>query len=110
MAGPGFDFRNSRSDYRDAAENVQCIHTSRDKGTRFYSNCHQNWRLGNCGFSQPGAEDPPYGSHGLCVYYYLLAFDRGFYAHKKPNMCTARNPVAKWPIHFKMGYTETRKS
>lgn len=52
MAGPGFDHHTIQPDHRVAAQNVQCIHTSRDKGTRFY-NCHQDWRLGNCGFAQP---------------------------------------------------------
>lgn len=50
MAGPPFDIRPN--DFKLSAQNVQCIHTnSRDKGTRHF-NCHQNWRLGNCGYSQ----------------------------------------------------------
>lgn len=44
MAGPGFDSKPT-SDHRLAAQNVQCIHTSRDKGTKF-SLCHQNWKMG----------------------------------------------------------------
>jgi hypothetical protein len=37
---------------------VQCIHTSNYPGSEFQSGCHQNWRLGNCGHSQPGMPEP----------------------------------------------------
>lgn len=107
MAGPGFDFRLPVN-HRLAAQNVQCIHTSRDKGTRHY-NCHQDWRLGNCGFSQNAAMDPPYGSHGLCPYMYISAFDHNFLAVEKPQECPARSSATKWPENFKMGYMEDRK-
>lgn len=51
MAGPPFDIRGP-IDFKLSAQNVQCIHTnSGDKGTRHF-NCHQNWRLGNCGLTQ----------------------------------------------------------
>ncbi|XP_055372653.1 uncharacterized protein LOC129606374 [Condylostylus longicornis] len=110
MAGPGFDMKFGSVDYKKSAENVQCIHTSRDKGTRHYTGCHQNWRIGYCGFNQPGASDPPYGSHGLCPYYYNLAFSYDFMARKKPNSCISLNPARYWPEKFKMGYMEERKS
>ena len=41
-AGPGFFYY--RKDPKRAAKFVQCINTSRDKGTATY-NCHQNWRF-----------------------------------------------------------------
>lgn len=41
-AGPGFF--HYRRDPKDAASFVQCINTSKDKGTTSY-NCHQNWRF-----------------------------------------------------------------
>jgi hypothetical protein len=40
-AGPGFF--NYKKDPKRAANFVECINTSRDKGTTAY-NCHQNWR------------------------------------------------------------------
>lgn len=109
MAGPGFDHHTIQPDQRAAAQNVQCIHTSRDKGTRFY-NCHQDWRLGNCGFAQVAAGDPPFGSHGLCPYMYVSAFENNFYAIDKPETCTSKRYVRYRPEKFKMGYMEKRKS
>lgn len=41
-AGPGFFYYFK--DPKNAANFVQCINTSKDKGTSIY-NCHQNWRL-----------------------------------------------------------------
>ena len=107
MAGPGFDFR-PQADHKLSAKNVQCIHTSRDKGTHRY-NCHQDWRLGNCGYSQDAASDPPFGSHGLCPYIYLSAFNNDFYAIPKPFECNSRSPSLYWPQNFRMGYFESNK-
>lgn len=108
MAGPGFDHLSIQPDHRVAAQNVQCIHTSRDKGTRFY-NCHQDWRLGNCGFAQIAASDPPFGSHGLCPYMYVSAFENNFYAIDKPGSCQSKLYAPVWPYKYKMGYMEARK-
>ena len=58
-AGPGFD--DYKFDPRLSAENVQCIHTSSDKGTKRKSDCNQNWLMGNCGESQDGRGDYPKG-------------------------------------------------
>lgn len=107
MAGPGFDNKPT-SDHRLAAQNVQCIHTSRDKGTRF-SICHQNWKMGNCGQSQLAASRPPYGSHGLCPYFYNAAFRHPFYAVPKPQQCRSKIAAPRWPKQFQMGYVEDRK-
>lgn len=109
-AGPGFDFRFVVApDHRTAAQNVQCIHTSSDKGTRFTANCNQNWRMGNCGLSQVGAGPPPLGSHGLCPYFYNAAFKYNFLAMPKPNECRSRKTATSWPDSFRMGYMEKRK-
>jgi hypothetical protein len=70
-AGPGFE--NYHENSMVAADFVQCIHTSNSYGTTNY-NCHQNWRLGNCGWSQPGARPFPFGSHGLCEFYYFFKY------------------------------------
>jgi hypothetical protein len=61
MAGPGFDatFRKT-PDPTLAAKNVQCIHTSSDKGTSS-RNCCQNWNMGDCGKRQPAAGPFPKG-------------------------------------------------
>lgn len=108
MAGPGFDHRQIQPDHRNAAQNVQCIHTSRDKGTRFY-NCHQDWRLGNCGLTQIASNSPPLGSHGLCPYMYVNAFEHNFYAVEKPIDCLSTRAAFFWPKEYKMGYMENRK-
>lgn len=108
MAGPGFDHNTIQPDHKSAAQNVQCLHTSRDKGTRFY-NCHQDWRLGNCGYAQIAASDPPFGSHGLCPYMYVSSFENNFYAIDKPAACASKQFAAFWPQKYKMGYMETRK-
>lgn len=105
-----FDFRKAFVDHRRAAKNVQCIFTSRDKGSRHTTACHQNWKMGNCGWSQVAAQDPPLGSHGLCPYFYLSAFSNDFPAVRKPAECGSRRMAGSWPVGFKMGYTESRKS
>lgn len=107
MAGPGFDYR-PQPDHSSAAKNVQCIHTSSDKGTR-HTLCDQNWKMGNCGQSQAAAGPPPKGSHGLCPYFYNSAFTHNFYAIPKPKECSSRRFATSWPENFKMGYSETRK-
>lgn len=106
MAGPGFDAK-IQPNYKLAAKNVQCIQTSYDKGTR-HNKCNQNWKMGNCGYSQPGARDPPLGSHGLCPYFYVSAFTNSFKAIEKPNACRRFN-TAPFLENFQMGYNETRK-
>lgn len=109
IAGPAFDFRRAHIDHRSAAKNVQCIHTSRDKGSRHTTTCHQNWKMGTCGWFQTAAADPPKGSHGLCPYFYLSAFTNDFLAVPKPMGCMARKLASHWPSGFKMGYNEHRK-
>ncbi|XP_053681239.1 uncharacterized protein LOC128732102 [Anopheles nili] len=112
MAGPGFD--NDRlfkqADFRQAAKNVQCIHTSIDKGTKFPNKCHQNWRMGQCGLRQAAAGPPPLGSHGLCPVFYNLAFKYQFLAQPKPLECVSLGDTAGYPRNYRMGYMESRKS
>ena len=109
MAGLNFDILMNR-DHKSAAKNVQCIHTSYDKGTHFYSKCHQDWRMGNCGFSQVAASIPPFGSHGLCPYMYVNAFDYKFLAIPKPNRCPSTlETTTFWPENYRMGYLQLNK-
>ena len=116
MAGPAFDGNRlyGRVDRRIAAKNVQCIHTSIDKGTRFTNTCHQNWKMGQCGMRQIGAQRPPLGSHGLCPIFYNSAFRNDFVAIPKRLVCPVgplemfRKP--NYPKGYKMGYMESDKS
>uniref|UniRef100_W8ANH8 Lipase domain-containing protein n=1 Tax=Ceratitis capitata TaxID=7213 RepID=W8ANH8_CERCA len=110
MAGPGFDvFINI--DHRQAARHVQCLHSSRDKGTQVYT-CHQNVRLGSCGHFQPAAASQPYySSHGLCVQIYINAFDYPFYAMQyEPSWCASRRAATNIPYKYTIGYNETPDS
>ena len=108
MAGPGFDFFSSTNS-KEAARNVQCIHTSSDKGTKS-RDCHQNWNMGNCGRRQAAASNPPYGSHGLCPQFYNAAFEHPFYAESTPKQCNKISTMKRfWPIKYRMGYMEPRK-
>uniref|UniRef100_T1DIE1 Putative triacylglycerol lipase n=1 Tax=Psorophora albipes TaxID=869069 RepID=T1DIE1_9DIPT len=110
-AGPGFDSdRNFSSlDPKLAAKNVQCIHTSNDKGT-FRRDCHQDWDMGNCGNSQPASGPYPKGSHGLCPYFYNSAFTHEFRAIPKPKECTSFRAATHIPTDFRMGYLSDANS
>lgn len=92
-----------------AAKNVQCIHTSTDKGTT-KRNCHQDWIMGECGKDQPAASDPPFGNHGLCPHFYNSAFENDFCAVHKPKSCSSSRAVTTIPKKYKMGYMENRTS
>jgi hypothetical protein len=109
MAGPGFD--GSPRILRDptlAAKNVQCIHTSNDKGTNT-RNCHQNWNMGGCGWWQAAAGPFPKGSHGLCPYIYNSAFKNDFFAEERPNYCpVGPRGQLSYPEGYTMGYMEPR--
>ncbi|XP_055597468.1 uncharacterized protein LOC129747337 [Uranotaenia lowii] len=96
--------------WRKAAKNVQCIHTSKQYGTRFLSSCHQDWILGDCGEQQDAAPLSAFGSHGVCTLFYNSAFEHDFLAIEKPSNCTADQEAEDWPEGFKMGYMETRKT
>ncbi|XP_065084036.1 pancreatic lipase-related protein 2-like [Ochlerotatus camptorhynchus] len=104
-AGPGFDSDRvfSSLEMKAAAKNIQCIHTSIDKGT-FRRECHQDWNMGNCGANQVAAGPYPKGSHGLCPYFYNSAFQNEFRAIPKPNECSSIRAVATWPVSFRMGF------
>ncbi|XP_058116709.1 uncharacterized protein LOC131288483 [Anopheles ziemanni] len=112
MAGPGFDSDRmfKQRNFHSAAKNVQCIHTSIDKGTKFPNKCHQNWRMGVCGLRQAAAGPPPLGSHGLCPVFYNLAFKYQFLAQPKPLECVAVGEQANYPRNYRMGYMEDRRS
>lgn len=87
---------------QDAAKNVACINTSSDKGSTKY-NCHQNFRMGKCGESQPAAGPYPLGSHGLCPYFYNLAFDHRFVPANLEN-CISLNRANISSFDVRMGY------
>lgn len=108
-AGPGFDYYNLMIPQLPtlAAKNVQCIHTSYSYGTYLY-NCHQNWRMGYCGWSQVGALAYPNGSHGLCNYYYNSAFENDFLENNFYK-CAPTKLVSQLPDNFTMGYLEQRR-
>lgn len=107
-ARPGFDRRQTALiDPEMAAKNVQCIHTSRDKGT-LVRNCHQDWLMGNCGYEQEAAAEPPFGSHGLCPYFYNSAFEHEFCAVPKPFTCVTNRLATDVPQRYRMGYMENR--
>lgn len=106
-AGPGF-YHNKATDPKLSAKNVQCINTSVDMGTNIY-NCHQNWRMGNCGVIQPGATFKFASNHGMCLYLYTSAFENNFYAVNS-TICLSNRVATNLPSKFKMGYMENRKS
>lgn len=110
-ARPGFDnnILYSRNSPRDSAKNVQCIHTSSNKGTR-KRDCHQNWNMGNCGNSQIASGPRPLGSHGLCPYFYNNAFQHRFLAIPKPPNCRSNREASGNVIaNFSMGYMDALK-
>jgi hypothetical protein len=124
MAGPGFDLIYTKES-KDAALNVQCIHTSIDAGTK-ERKCHQDWLMGYCGKYQNAADHyvpaiycqlskeinnctgNPKFSHNLCPYFYNAAFEHDFTVdnHYK---CLSTRMTKNLPVNFKMGYMETRK-
>ncbi|CRL02078.1 CLUMA_CG015386, isoform A [Clunio marinus] len=123
MAGPGFDYIYRR-DPKEAAKNVQCIHTSDNAGTKI-RNCHQNWLMGYCGISQPAGNDieailcelfqacedrspAPINNHSLCPHFYNSAFENNFIADN-PFHCPSQRMAKNLPEDFKMGFMEKRK-
>ncbi|XP_058828956.1 uncharacterized protein LOC131688607 [Topomyia yanbarensis] len=111
IIGMAFDSSYSNSpNHRKAAKNVQCLHTSRQYGTKYLSSCHQDWILGDCGEKQEAAPLSSFGSHGVCPLFYNSAFDHDFLAVENQSNCTADQEAENWPSGFKMGYMETRKS
>ena len=107
LTGPGFGpiwffWPNPRArDPKLASKNTQCINTSTDKGTYVY-NCHQNFRMGNCGTRQPAAGAYPLGSHGLCPYFYNSAFEHKFVSNNYFKCASANE--AKNVSDVQMGY------
>lgn len=64
--------------------------------------------MGNCGFEQEAAADPPFGSHGLCPHFYNSAFEHDFCAVEKPLVCLSNRVVYDVPNRYRMGYMENR--
>lgn len=101
-AGPWFDGYKRSVDPKLAAKNVACINTSVDKGTSIY-NCHQNFRMGNCGKTQIGSTKKPFRSHGLCPYFYNSAFTNTFAPTLNHN-CSSKRAASNIPKNLIMGY------
>lgn len=101
-AGPGFDGTQRVKDPKLAAKNIACINTSTDKGTSIY-NCHQNFRMGKCGSTQPAAGKRPMGSHGLCPHFYAKAFDLEF-VPKNFFQCKSKRMAPLAFQNIRMGY------
>jgi hypothetical protein len=53
-------------------------------------------------------ENQPINSHGLCPYYYILAFQYDYFYDANYPCPTLRKPE-NVPDNFKMGYNEDRK-
>lgn len=127
-AGPGFMMYDSRIVLRNAAKNVQCIHTSLIGA--FARDCDQDWIMGwywswksvdfknlkskgKCGLSQPAANlvgvftsNGIELSHTLCNDFYINAFEHEFLAN---NVEKCSDVATHLPPGFRMGYMETRK-
>lgn len=101
-AGPGFDYLRRSVDPKNSAKFVSCINTSIDKGTRVY-NCHQNFRMGWCGYRQPAASFPPLGNHGLCPYFYNAAFEVNFEPSNEYG-CWSNRTAPDMPSGLIMGF------
>lgn len=104
---PGFDMSSEQLIHaKDAAKEVQCIHTSRDVGTP-YRFCQWDWDMGICGWMQPAAWFFLPSSHMFCPEYYNSAFMNDFNAMSKPFYCL-NETVAPDPVNFnhtiKMGF------
>lgn len=102
-AGVGFDKRSRAKLHTLAAQNVACIDTSTNYGTRTY-NCHQNFRMGACGFVQAAHGPYPKGSHGLCPYFYNSAFDYDFIPYNHYGYKCGSGRLAKLTPDVKMGF------
>jgi hypothetical protein len=69
----GLGFEGTFRMYQDAslaAQNVQCIHTSRNLGIKART-CHQDWNMGQCGNFQEGAGPVPKGEVQAFRFYIL---------------------------------------
>lgn len=77
-AGPSFSANVISVKHAKAcAKQVQCIHTSTDKGTSLRY-CQKDINMGKCGQYQIGATAPPLLSHGLCPIFYRNSFTYEF--------------------------------
>lgn len=100
-----------------AAKNVQTIHTSTDLGT-LERNSHQDWLMGHCGSSQPGApvevtvvsggKAVP-NNHIMCPTFYVNAFDNIFAAAPNDGCGISLRDVSPVPSNYSMGYTQPNK-
>jgi hypothetical protein len=101
-AGPGFVGTYREKQSQPAAKNVACINTSNNYGTTNYD-CHQNFRMGNCGQQQAAASSYPKGHHGLCPYFYNAAFEVHFIPHNHYS-CGSSRMANVTGEYVRMGY------
>lgn len=121
-----------RGSWRQAARNVQVIHTSIDEGT-FERDAHQDWCMGDCGINQPAAplNDPrfaiygladvnntdatglyvPYSrkNHNMCPLFYVKAFEHRFEAVSNPCCPPSGRDAQPVPPNYRMGYMQANK-
>jgi hypothetical protein len=90
------------ADPTPAAKNVACINTSYDQGTYVY-NCHQNFRMGYCGWSQAGGPSISVGNHGLCPHFYNFAFKFDFIPNNYYS-CSSNRMLTNTTNAVRMGY------
>lgn len=100
-AGPGFEGTARAKVPTLAGRNVACISTSNNYGTTLH-NCHQNFRMGNCGYAQAAHGNYPKGSHGLCPYFFNAAFDFDFVPYNDYSCSSTRS--ANITHEVKMGF------
>lgn len=92
---------------RNAGQHVQCVHCSITEGTPEHDRCDEDWVMGNCGITQAAASVFPYGSHGLCPYFYVYGMSHAFLSRPMPSQCTAENATSANVGSFgkqRMGY------
>lgn len=91
---------------------VQSIHCSTVEGTTIYGAAHSDWLMGQCGAFQPGASLFPYGSHGLCPYFYVNGMVNPFWAQTQQFCFLNVNQTLIYPGPFgpntqRMGFSRT---
>jgi hypothetical protein len=61
--------------------------------------------MGKCGSSQPAATSRPFGNHGLCPYFYNVAFEQKF-VPDNTFKCTSKRlaNLTSSPLEVRMGY------
>lgn len=96
--GPGFDYTDRHRNFTLAAKIVNCIHTSTDKGTVFYSQCPQSFRMGVCAIYQPAAGPFPVRIHKLFHLFQCQMVERVTCLHRWDRMAWAHTCTTQHSI------------